>query len=171
VTPSELDEALTAAHGFSAAVCEHWSAAVDAAMGERLGGLPAAATHQRIRTAVLTRFDLLTPHKQMARRAAVFLALPQNAPLALRLLARTSDAIWRAAGDTATDFNWYSKRAVLAGVYAATEVAWFGDDTPGASRTAKFLDARLGEVVQYEKLKARMRAALTPIRTHEGQNG
>lgn len=165
--PAALDEALAAAavHGFSAALCERWSAAVDAAMTERLGDLAALPVRLRIRTAVLTRLDCLAPHKHAARRAALFLAMPHHAVLALRLLAQTSDAMWRAAGDSASDINWYSKRAILAAVYAATEVAWFGDDTAEASAAAKFLDARLGEVMQYEKLKARLRAACQPLRT------
>lgn len=165
---SELDEALARAaeHGFTAALCEQWSAAVDTEMRERLVDLAALPVRSRIRTAVLTRLDILKPHKRAARRAAVHLALPQNGLLAMRLLGATSDAMWRAAGDTATDLNWYSKRAILAGVYATTEIAWFGDDTSDASATAKFLDARLAEVVHYQKLKARIRAAFKPIRTH-----
>jgi ubiquinone biosynthesis protein COQ9 len=163
---AELDEALThaAAAGFTAALVEDWSGAVDAAMTARLAtlDLKSLPVRKRIRTAVLTRLAILQPHKLAARRAVLFLALPVNAALALRLLARTADVMWRAAGDTATDFNWYTKRVILGAVYAATEIAWFGDDTPDGGKTEAFFDARIESVMQYEKLKARLRTACQP---------
>ena len=160
---TELDEALTRAaeQGFTTGLVEDWSAAVDGAMVARLAALDlkSSPVRKRIRTAVLTRLAILQPHKLAARRAALFLALPTHAVLALRLLSRTADAMWRAAGDTATDFNWYTKRAILGAVYIATEIAWFGDDTLGGCKTEAFLDARIESVMQYEKLKARLRTA------------
>lgn len=160
---AELDEALTRAaeHGFEAGLVEDWSSAVDAEMMARLAALDLKSlpVRKRIRTAVLTRLAVLQPHKQAARRAALFLALPTHVVLALQLLSRTADAMWRAAGDTSTDFNWYTKRAILSAVYAATEIAWFGDDTPDVCKTAAFLDARIDNVMQYEKLKAGLRPA------------
>lgn len=166
---AELDDALTKAaeHGFGARLVEDWSISVDAAMLARLESLDLAAMgiSARIRTAVLTRLELLKPHKKAARRASLFLAQPWQAPLAMRLLARTADRMWRAAGDPSVDINWYSKRASLAAIYAATEIAWFGDDTPDASGTAAFLDARIENLRQYEKLKARVRKACQPSTT------
>jgi ubiquinone biosynthesis protein COQ9 len=169
MTPAALDDALKQAikDGFSAALVEHWSAVVDAAMTARLGQLALAErpVRERIRTAVLTRLAILEPHKLAARKAALFLASPLQAPLAMRLLAATVDRMWQAAGDRASDFNWYSKRFSLAAVYTATEIAWFGDDTPGAITTARFLDARIENVLQYEKLKGRVLRACQPTRT------
>lgn len=162
-----FDDALrdAAEHGFTAKLAADWSAAVDAEMTARLAALdlPALSIRKRIRTAVLTRLAILQSHKEIVRKAALFLARPDNAPLALQLLAHTADCMWRAAGDTATDFNWYSKRAILAGVYAATEIAWFGDDTPDGARTAAFLDARIENVLQFEKLKARLSTCTTEV--------
>jgi ubiquinone biosynthesis protein COQ9 len=163
----ELDDALNHAAGFTAALAERWSLAVDAEMTATLCAqdLKAMPVRKRIRTAVLTRLAILKPHKQTARKAALFLASPLQLPLALKLVAQTADAMWRAAGDTATDFNWYTKRTILAAVYTATEIAWFGDDTPDESATAKFLDARIENVMHYEKLKAQVRTACQPTRT------
>ena len=81
-----------------------------------------------------TRLEILKPHKEAARRAAAFLSLPLNAALGAKLLYRTVDAMWRAAGDTSTDFNFYTKRAILAGVYASTLMRWFNDTSEGRSR-------------------------------------
>jgi ubiquinone biosynthesis protein COQ9 len=144
-----------------ACLVEYWSTMVDTDMTQRLADLDlnAMKVRLRIRTAVLTRLALIAPHKLAARQGAVFLALPHNALLAVRLFGRTADAMWLAAGDASTDFNWYSKRVILAGVYGATEIAWFGDDTPDLRDTTAFLDARIENVMQYEKLKARFRAA------------
>lgn len=164
---AELDAALAAAKELSADLVERWSRAVDAEMSAVLAtlDLKAMPVRTRLRTAVLTRLAILKPHKQTARRAAVFLASPLQVPLALRLVAATADAMWRAAADTSADFNWYTKRTILAAVYTATEIAWFGDDTPDESATARFLNARIDNVIQYEKLKIRVRDACQPVRT------
>lgn len=159
--PGDLDTALNEVpqKGFSPALVEAWSKAVDAAMTARLAALdlPSLPVRTRIRTAVLTRLELLAPRKELARQAALFLARPDCAALAIRLSMQNAGAMWHAAGDTATDFNWYSKRAILAAVYAATEIAWFGDDSAGGAATARFLDSRIENVMQFERLKARFR--------------
>ena len=100
--------------------------------------LPSKKVRERISAAVLARLTVLAPHKEAARRAGAWLTLPPHAPLGLTLLYRTVDAMWRAAGDTSTDFNFYTKRAILAGVYSATLMRWFNDDSRGRS-----LDPRL----------------------------
>ncbi|HUO93225.1 MAG TPA: COQ9 family protein [Rhizomicrobium sp.] len=111
----------------------------------------------RITKAVTTRLEILKAHKEAARRAAAFLTLPPNAPRGATLLYRTVDAMWRAAGDTSTDFNFYTKRAILAGVYSATLMRWFSDTTEDESETAAFLARRIDDVMRFEKFKARVR--------------
>jgi rpsU-divergently transcribed protein len=83
----------------------------------RIGTLKIRA---RIATGVLTRLAILLPHREAVRRALSLLATPANLPLAAKLLYGTVDTIWHAAGDRSTDFNFYTKRGLLAGVYAAT---------------------------------------------------
>ena len=75
---------------------------------------------------------------------------------AARLLWRTADHIWRALGDTSTDENFYSKRAILSGVLASTYARWFSDDSPDNAATWAFLDARIENVMQFEKAKAQL---------------
>ncbi|HXV23755.1 MAG TPA: COQ9 family protein, partial [Alphaproteobacteria bacterium] len=82
--------------------------------------LASLKVRDRVALGVRRRLELYAEDREAIRRALAVLALPQNGPLALRLLYRTVDAIWYAAGDTATDFNFYTKRALLAGVYGAT---------------------------------------------------
>ena len=132
----------------------------DAEMEMRLAAQDMAGmkVRERIATAVLTRLEIMRPHKEAARRAAAFLMMPANAALAMKLVYQTVDHMWRAAGDTATDFNFYTKRAILAGVYTTTLMRWFTDNTPDESETRAFLDARIANVMQFEKFKAEMKA-------------
>ena len=109
--------------------------------------------------AIGARLALLEPYREAARRAASVLALPQNLPLGLRLLYDTVDAAWYAAGDTATDFNFYSKRALLAGVYGATLVYWFDDRSPESADSLAFLARRLADTMALPRVAERLRAA------------
>ncbi len=129
----------------------------DAQMEQALAqqDLAAMKVRERIAAAVLARLDALKPHKDAARRACAFLMLPPNAALGMRLVYQTVDAMWRAVGDTSTDFNFYTKRAILAGVYSSTLLRWFNDESEDDTRA--FLDARIENVMQFEKLKAQMR--------------
>jgi ubiquinone biosynthesis protein COQ9 len=138
----------------------YFSASADAEMERRLAAqdLGAMKIRARIRAAVLARIDALAPHKEAARRAASFLMLPMQAALGAQLVWRSVDAMWRAAGDTSTDFNFYSKRGILAGVYSATLMRWFNDASDDRAETCAFLDARIENVMQFEKLKAEFRA-------------
>src|SRR5881392_4319354 len=96
------------------------------------------------------------------RRAAAFLTLPQNAPTAMTLLYRTVDRMWYAAGDTSTDFNFYTKRAILAGVYSSTLLYWLNDRSEGGEATWAFLDRRINDVMKFEELKSRVRSWTSP---------
>ena len=131
---------------------------------------------ERIKSAVHARIAALRPHKEAARRAAAFLTMPQNAALALKLLYRTVDRMWRAAGDTSTDFNFYSKRIILAGVYTSTLFRWFNDTGEDEKDTFAFLDARIENVMQFEKFKAEAKdqlskfPSLTELLRHVGSN-
>jgi ubiquinone biosynthesis protein COQ9 len=142
---------------------EYYSHSVDAEMEKILGGLdlPKRKIRERIKLAVLTRLSILKPNKEAARRAGALLSLPMNAALGAKLMYASVDAIWRAAGDTSTDFNFYTKRGILAGVYASTLVRWFNDAGEDESATEKFLDDRIENVMQFEKFKAKAKEALS----------
>lgn len=112
---------------------------------------------ERIITAIWLRLEELAPHREAVRRAVALLALPQNAGLSARRLWRTADLMWQAAGDRATDHNYYTKRLILAGVYSSTLLVWIGDETPGQVATRAFLERRIDNVMQFEKAKAAWR--------------
>jgi ubiquinone biosynthesis protein COQ9 len=138
---------------------EAYSEGVDRDMEARLAKakLGAMKIRERIAKAVKTRIEILRPHKEAARRAAAFLTLPPHAPRGATLLYRTVDTIWRAAGDTSTDFNFYTKRAILAAVYSSTLMRWFTDDSDDEAETDAFLARRIDDVMRFEKLKAQIR--------------
>ena len=159
-----LDEAAVDAlfpGGTRDAVAEfsHWA---DDRMLEALAqqNLAAMKVRERVAAAVRARLAVLAPHREAVRRALTLLALPHNLPLGLRLLYHTVDAIWHAAGDTATDFNFYTKRGLLAGVQAATTLYWLDDRSPSGEATNAFLDRRLADVMAIPKVGARLRERL-----------
>lgn len=121
-------------------------------------GVAAMKVRERIRTAVRLRLEKHAGERDAARRALSLLALPLNAALGAKLLYRTVDAMWYAAGDTSVDFNFYTKRATLAGVYSATLLYWLNDRSEGGQATWDFLDRRLDDVMRIEKLKSQVRA-------------
>jgi len=141
---------------------EFYSAWADGEMEHRLAAadLKSMKIRERIATAVKTRLAVLGPHKEAARRAGALLSLPMHAALGAKLLYRTVDAMWRAAGDTSTDFNFYTKRGILAGVYGATAMRWFNDTGDDEKATDEFLAARIENVMQFEKFKAKAKDAL-----------
>ncbi len=121
-------------------------------------GLANMRIRERIAFAIRTRLEQNAPHKEAIRRAVAILSLPQNAPLAARSLYNTCHAIWRAAGDRATDFNFYTKRMILAGVYSSTLLVWLNDESEGHAQSWAFLDRRIENVMQFEKAKGRLRS-------------
>ena len=110
----------------------------------------------RITAAFEARQEAIEPHKEAVRRAASVLALPQNAPLGLKLLYDTVDCMWHAAGDTATDWNFYTKRGLLAGIYSATMLYWLDDRSPGSTETRAFFQRRLADVMSIPRVTGKM---------------
>jgi ubiquinone biosynthesis protein COQ9 len=111
---------------------------------------------QRVRAVLALRLRQNAPAREAIRRALAILALPRHAGLAARITARTVDAIWHAAGDRSADMSWYSKRAILAVVYAATLLFWLRDGSEDAADTLAFLDRRLAGVSRLGKWRARL---------------
>jgi ubiquinone biosynthesis protein COQ9 len=145
---------------------EYYSLSADAGVEKLLAAMDLAKMkiRERIAAAVLARLSILKPNKEAARRAGATLSLPMHAGLAARLLYRSVDAMWRAVGDTSTDFNFYTKRGILAGVYGSTLLRWFNDTSEDEAATTQFLAARIENVMQFEKFKAEAKKALAKFR-------
>jgi ubiquinone biosynthesis protein COQ9 len=117
--------------------------------------IEAMKVRDRIGALVLHRLETMRPNREALRRALAVLAMPQNALAAGRLAWRSADRIWRVAGDTATDYNHYTKRAILIGVYGSTTLVFLDDESDDLVTTRAFLDRRIGDVMRFEKAKAR----------------
>lgn len=117
--------------------------------------LDALRVRDRIAAAVRTRLELCAPHREACRRLVAHYALPGNAAAGLGAMYRSIDLMWRAAGDTATDFNFYTKRGLLAGVYGATILFWLNDDSEGRVESWAFLDRRIADVMNIQRLRGR----------------
>ncbi len=136
--------------GGPADVLALFSAEADRRMLDGLSALDLDTLRVRDRVAqgVRLRLEALAGHKEAVRRGLAFFALPGNAPRGLACLHRTVDLIWYAAGDRATDYNYYTKRMLLAGVYSTTLVFWLNDRSEDQAASWAFLDRRIDEVLK-----------------------
>ncbi|WP_299917014.1 COQ9 family protein [uncultured Roseobacter sp.] len=143
----------------------------DEAMLDRIKSEDMSALKFRDKIAAAVRFRIEeVTDKEAVRRGTTLFALPMHAADGAKLVWGTADHIWTALGDTSEDVNWYTKRATLSGVYSATILYWLGDESPDNMATWAFLDRRIEDVMQIEKLKARMRQSPTLSRLMTGPN-
>jgi len=153
----DADVARLAFPGGGRDMVDAWFASIDAAMADRWPAekLATLKIRERITTLVETRIDLLAGTRESLRRALALLALPANAPHAAKLGWRAADLMWRLAGDTATDYNHYSKRAILGAVYGSTMAVFLNDESEGFADTRAFLARRIDSVMRFEAWKHR----------------
>lgn len=150
------DIARLAFPGGAVDMIDAWFASVDAAMLAALPAeqLAAMKIRARITALVEARLDAMAANRESLRRALTILAMPQHVARAARLGWRSADTMWRAAGDTATDYNHYTKRTMLLGVYAATVTVFLDDESDGHADTRAFLSRRIDGIMRFEKAKA-----------------
>jgi len=138
---------------------EHFSGWADRRMAAALAdrALDDLSIRKRVALATRLRFEVLAPYREAVRRTLGLLALPPNIALGAQLLYRTVDAIWRAIGDRSADFNFYTKRALLAAVLSSTTLYWLDDRTDGFEASWAFLDRRIADVMKIPALGSRLR--------------
>lgn len=142
---------------------EAWFDLADRRMEEAARGdesLAALRTPARVRALIARRLSEARPHREAIRRALAVLALPPNAAVAAAITARTVDAIWHAAGDRSADLAWYSKRAILAGIWWTTLLYWLRDTSEDDTATLAFLDRRLAGVKRVGEVRKRIERRL-----------
>lgn len=127
----------------------------DERMLDRLETEPLEAMRipDRIARAIMVRLDIVEPWREAVRRAVSVLTLPHHAPLGLRLVYETVDAMWYAVGDAATDFSFYTKRASLAAIWTATVLYWLEDRSEGFADTRAFVERRIAATVRATRLR------------------
>jgi ubiquinone biosynthesis protein COQ9 len=122
----------------------------------RTADLHSLRYRDRVASAIRYRLEAVSD-KEVVRRSTTLFALPTHAADGAKAIWGTADTIWNALGDTSRDVNWYTKRATLSAVYAATVLFWLGDDSIGHQDTWGFLDRRIDDVMRIEKAKAGLR--------------
>lgn len=139
------------------AMISAWIDHVDATMAASVSGsaLSNLKIRERIRRLVWARLEAVAGHEEALTRALSIMAMPRNLAASARLGWRSADAMWRLAGDTATDYNHYSKRAILGGIYAATLQVFARDRSEDKAETRAFLERRIDGIMRFEKTKAR----------------
>ncbi len=134
-----------------------WAGSIDRAMAEALPAehLATMKVRERITALVTFRLDQIAGREEALRGALIEMAKPWNVPAATRLAWHSADAMWRLAGDTATDYNHYTKRAILGSIYAATLAVMAEDKSEDREETRAFLTRRIDGIMRFEKAKAR----------------
>ena len=134
-----------------------WIEAVDVRMAQELPAQTLAnmPIRERIRALVQSRLDAIDGQEEALKRATAIMAMPQNLATAAKRSWKSADLMWRLAGDTATDYNHYTKRTILAGLYAATLAVFADDASEGKEATRAFLARRIDGVMQFEKVKGK----------------
>lgn len=150
-----LAKALFPRGGVDLAVAYHQAG--DHAMREALRATDLSEIRYTARVALAIKLRLQAADRELVRRGTALFSLPQHAPEGARLIWATADAVWTALGDSSSDVNWYTKRATLSAVYAATVLFWLGDESEDSAETWAFLDRRLENVMQFEKTKTALR--------------
>ncbi len=150
----DRDVATLAFPGGAVDMIDAWFVDIDRTMVAAVPDVAALKVRDRIAALVEARLTAVASDRESLRRALAILALPQNLARAARLGWRTVDLIWRTAGDTATDYNHYTKRAILLGVYGATATVFLDDDSEDFADTRAFLARRIQGIMRFEKAKA-----------------
>ena len=132
-----------------------WIDSIDMELAHRLPAekLAAMKIRDRITALLATRLDIMAPDRESLRRAMAIMAMPQNLVRSAKIGWRSADRMWRLAGDAASDFNHYTKRMTLSAVYASTLSVFVNDDSDNFADARAFLDRRIDNVMQFEKVK------------------
>ncbi|QVM83206.1 COQ9 family protein [Novosphingobium decolorationis] len=144
--------------GKQMAMIEAWIEAIDAAMfaavpADSLAGVP---VREKIRRLVMARLEAASGREEALTRALAIMAMPQNLARAAQLGWYSADLMWRVAGDTATDYNHYTKRTTLGALYAATLQVFAREKDPEKPETRAFLERRIEGILRFEKVKAQL---------------
>jgi len=153
-------------------VVAHFGDYTDRMMMKKLEKIPSSSlrSKDKVRVALLTRYSVLENHKPAIKAAAVFWSMPAHVIQGQRILWRTADRIWNWAGDTATDYNRQTKRAMLASIIMGTSMVWITDDSEDNIVTQAFLDRRLENVMEFGRAIGTMKKVVPNIFRQANQN-
>ena len=154
------DVAALAVKGNAMTLIDTWIDGVDLELARRLPSekLNAMKIRARITALLATRMEIMAPDREALRRAMAIMAMPQNFARAAKIGWRSADRMWRLAGDNSSDFNHYTKRMTLSAVYGSLLTVFVNDESEDFADSRAFLDRRIDNVMQFEKVKAQAKA-------------
>jgi len=135
-------------------VAEAFHHSIDEAMHSRIKSkrnFTTLRTRDKITFAVRARLEAIEENHEAMRRLLIWSLLPRNIRKATQHLWQAADAIWKAAGDTSTDYNYYTKRLLLVVVMKSTLSFWLNDKSRDHADTWQFLDRRIEDVMMLGK--------------------
>ncbi|MGY6661519.1 MAG: COQ9 family protein [Glycocaulis sp.] len=160
---SDDEAALYCPDGVISLIVFWWREMDERARDAITAGESPAKIRERIRWAVVLRLEAAKGHEDALSRARARLLLPDGIATGAQLAWNTSDMIWRAIGDSSTDANWYSKRTILTGVWTSSLAIWLSEADPAKPETLAFLDRRIANVMEFEKVKAKLNKQLANL--------
>ena len=134
----------------------------DERLKERLEreNLSAMRVRDRVKSGIKWRLEPWTPHRQAIARALPILMRPENTAKTAQLIWKTCDLVWKYAGDTATDWNYYTKRGLLAAVYSSTLPVWLEDSSEECAQSWQFLENRIENALDIGRKSSQLGAML-----------
>lgn len=119
------------------------------------------SVRERVASALMARYRFLVPYKEAVRQSAQFWAVPQHKMRGVKLVWRTADRIWCYAGDTATDYNRYTKRIFLSGIIISSTLFWFNinDVEESLDSLRTFIDRRIENVQKIGRIVKKVKRA------------
>ena len=110
--------------------------------------------HKRIRKILLAKILIMNKEKAFYKKIFISLLVPKKNISLSRNLYNSIDQIWFIAGDTSTDFNFYTKRLILAGIYTRVMLFFFNNNDQ--KTLEKILDDNLKRVSKIPELKSKL---------------
>ena len=160
-----FDEIMVAFDSDIGEIVRFFNSCVDKKMIKGLRGVKKkeSSVRGRIKRAILLRLTILSTNKRAFKNTMAYLSFPQNLTLSLSLLYGTADHIWRSIGDRSTDFNFYTKRALLSGIYLPTLLFWLEDQSEDFRDTSAFIDRRIENIMHIQKLRGTLKDKIEDV--------
>ena len=111
---------------------------------------PAGIT-DKVGLALQVRICQVSPSKLLAQSMSRYYLRPRAVAEGLEFAWRSVDLIWQYAGDDSLDYNYYTKRALLHGIYVASQLCYNRDNSTESNQTRRFIQSSLRQIVQVSK--------------------
>ena len=109
--------------------------------------------NKRIKKILMLRFNILNNDKEFYKKTFYHLLIPSNNKIMKSSLYKSVDTMWYLAGDNSTDFNFYTKRLILAVIYVNALFVLFNKNFDEVESN---IDRNLKKISKIPKIKDRI---------------